>query len=81
MSYFWCMIFEPSLELFIYKSGPKIKVKDDLSIDISTCYMKCLINCMDRCSTYHSYGQRYSDLHKNETILILISLKRYFFAS
>ena len=33
----------------------------------------------NRCSTC---GQRYHcDLQKNETILILISLKRYFFAS
>ena len=43
-----------------------------LSIDISTCYIRYQINCLDRCITC---GQR---SEKNETILIVISLKRYF---
>ena len=28
-----------------------LKVKEDVSIDISLCYIKCLINCQGGCST------------------------------
>ena len=54
----------------------KSKGRLKLSIDISTCYIKYIMNCLDRCGTC---GQRYlCELQKNETFLILISLKRYF---
>ena len=53
--------------------GPELqcllKVKQDLTFEISTCYIKCKINCHDQCGVC---GQRYHCIfRKIKTILIL----------
>ena len=63
------------------KPGPELQclliVKEDLSIDISTCY---ILNAklIDRIGALLVVKDIFMSYRKKETILFLLSLKRYF---
>ena len=63
--------------------GPELqcllKVKEDLIVDISTCYIRCLIKWPEQCSTC---GQRYQcDLQKKSNYFDFNQFETLFFAS